>query len=87
MIARRALDNKLVDQAFYDDVAEHSHRPKSKVKVTALITIPIRNSKTFTKTVVASAMSGQTMLRDAASLLNVKPDTVVALAKGRSKDG
>ncbi len=87
VIARRALDNKLVDQAFYDDVAEHSHRTKSKAKVTALITIPIRNSKTFTKTVVASAMSGQTMLRDAASLLNIKPDTVVALAKGRAKDG
>jgi len=87
VIARRALDNKLVDQAFYDDVAEHSHRTKSKAKVTALITIPIRNSKTFTKTVVASAMSGQTMLRDAASLLNIKPDTVVALAKGRAKNG
>ena len=87
VIARRALDNKLVDQAFYDDVAAHSQRSKSKAKVTALVTIPIRNSKTFTRTIVASAMSGQTLLRDAASLLNVKPDTVVALAKGRTKDG
>lgn len=88
VIARRALDNKLVDQAFYDEVASNSQRVKSKGKPTALVTIPIRNSKTFTRTIVASAMSGQTLLRDAASLLNVKPDTVVALARaGRIQYG
>lgn len=81
VIARRALDSKLVDQAFYDEVANTSQRVKSNGKPTALVTIPIRNSKKFTRTIVASAMSGQTLLRDAASLLNVKPDTVVALAR------
>ena len=85
VIARRALDNKLVDQAFYDEVASNTQRVKSSGKPTALVTIPIRNSKNFTRTIVASAMSGQTLLRDAASLLNVKPDTVVALAKGRAE--
>lgn len=85
VIARRALDNKLVDQAFYDEVAANTQRVKSSGKPTALVTIPIRNSKKFTRTIVASAMSGQTLLRDAASLLNVKPDTVVALAKGRAE--
>lgn len=87
VIARRALDNKLVDQAFYDEVAANVQRIKSTGKPTALVTIPIRNSKKFTRTIVASAMSGQTLLRDAASLLNVKPDTVVSLAKGRPENG
>lgn len=85
VIARCALDNKLVDQAFYDEVAANTQRVKPSGKPTALVTIPIRNSKKFTRTIVASAMSGQTLLRDAASLLNVKPDTVVALAKGRAE--
>lgn len=84
VIARRALDHRLVDQAFYDEVAANSQRNKSSGKPTALVTIPIRNSKKFTKAIVASAMSGQTLLRDAASLLNVKPDTVVTLARGRA---
>ena len=87
VIARRALDTKLVDQAFYDEVAANTKKVKSNGKPTALVTIPIRNSKKFTRTIVASAMSGQTLLRDAASLLNVKPDTVVALAKGRAENG
>ncbi|PJJ97717.1 hypothetical protein CO641_11875 [Lysobacteraceae bacterium NML91-0213] len=87
VIARRALDNKLVDQAFYDEVAANTQRIKSTGKPTALVTIPIRNSKKFTRTIVASAMSGQTLLRDAASLLNVKPDTVVSLARGRAENG
>lgn len=85
VIARRALDSKLVDQAFYDEVAANTQRVKSTGKPNALVTIPIRNSKRFTRTIVASAMSGQTLLRDAASLLNVKPDTVVTLAKGRAE--
>ena len=87
VIARRALDNKLVDQAFYEEVASSTQRVKSTGKPTALVTIPIRNSKKFTRTIVASAMSGQTLLRDAASLLNVKPDTVVSLARGRAENG
>lgn len=87
VIARRALDSKLVDQAFYDEVAANTQRVKSTGKPTALVTIPIRNSKKFTRTIVASAMSGQTLLRDAASLLNVKPDTVVSLARGRAENG
>lgn len=87
VIARRALDAKLVDQKFYDEIAVSTQRVKSSGKPTALVTIPIRNSKKFTRIIVASAMSGHTLLRDAASLLNVKPDTVVALAKGRAERG
>ncbi|MGH1511297.1 ImmA/IrrE family metallo-endopeptidase [Ralstonia solanacearum] len=87
VIARRALDKKLIDQAFYDGIAANSQRAKSTGKPTALVTIPIRNSKRFTRTIVANAMSGQTLLRDAASLLNVRPDTVVALAGRRVDNG
>ncbi|WP_159680830.1 ImmA/IrrE family metallo-endopeptidase [Luteimonas sp. 9C] len=87
VIARRALDSGYVDQDFYDEVANAARAPKKPGKPTALLTIPVRNSKRFTRTVVAEAMSGQTLLREAASLLNVRPDTVVALAKGRVKNG
>ncbi|HIE5947109.1 TPA: ImmA/IrrE family metallo-endopeptidase [Burkholderia cepacia] len=87
VIARRALDSGLITQQQYDQIAENSKRNKPNGKPTALITIPIRNSKRFTKTIVASAMSGKTLLRDAANLLNVKPDTVVSLARGRSENG
>ncbi|WP_243038718.1 ImmA/IrrE family metallo-endopeptidase [Dyella sedimenti] len=44
-------------------------------------TIPARNSRRFTKVIVGEAMNGNTMLRDAARLLNIKPDTVVALSR------
>lgn len=82
VIARRALDAGLVDQGLYDAVAASSRPVKRSGTPNALATIPIRNSRSFTRTIVASAMSGHTLLRDAASLLNVKPDTVMALAKG-----
>lgn len=87
VIARLALDNHLVDQGFYDEIATKSRHTKPTGTPSALVTIPIRNSKKFTRTIVASAMSGKTLLRDAASLLNVKPDTVMALAKGRVENG
>ncbi|WP_081058258.1 ImmA/IrrE family metallo-endopeptidase [Burkholderia vietnamiensis] len=87
VIARRALDSGLISQQQYQLVAQNSKKRKPKGKPSALITIPIRNSKRFTRTIVASAMSGKTLLRDAANLLNVKPDTVVSLARGRSENG
>jgi len=84
VIARRALDHKLVDQAFYERQAsmtdERVKASRSAGGPSALVTIPVRNSKRFTGIVVANAMSGKTMLRDAASLLNVQPNTVVKLA-------
>lgn len=81
VIARRALDNNLIEQATYDDYARRPHRAKPTGKPSALRVIPIRNSKRFTEVVVTSALSGNTMLREAANLLNVKPDTVMTLGK------
>lgn len=88
VIARRALDQKLVDQAFYDEVAAASRKVKKTGAPTADMTIPVRNGKRFTKTVLASAMSGETLLRDAGTLLNVRADTVASLgAKTRKITG
>lgn len=39
-------------------------------------TIPVRNSKKLTNALVRSAMEGSTLMRDAARLLNINPDTV-----------
>jgi Zn-dependent peptidase ImmA (M78 family) len=47
-----------------------------------LANIPIRNSRRLTRALVMSAVRGETMYRDAARLLNVRPDTVVTLAHG-----
>ena len=44
-------------------------------------TMPLRNGARFTRTVVGQAMSGETLLRDAASLLNIQPSTVVKYYK------
>lgn len=87
VIARRALDLKLVDQAFYDAVEAASKKIKKKGTPTADLTIPVRNGKRLTKTIVASAMSGETLFRDAATLLNVRPNTVVSLGTPKPKAG
>ena len=42
-------------------------------------TLPYRNSKTFTNVLVNQALSQQMLLRDAASMLNVKPNTIMQL--------
>jgi len=85
VIARRALDNQCVDQAFYDRMANTTNERVESAKPmggpSALVTIPVRNSKRFTSIVVANAMNGKTLLRDAASLLNVQPNTVIKLAE------
>ncbi|MBN8213396.1 MAG: ImmA/IrrE family metallo-endopeptidase [Xanthomonadales bacterium] len=87
VIARRALDYGFVDQAFYDQVARETRPIKKTGPPSPLVTIPVRNSKRFTRTVVSEAMSGNILLRDAAGLLNVRPDTVMLLARGKVKGG
>jgi len=44
---------------------------------------PIRNSKRVTNAIINTAMSGDMMLREAASLLNIKPHTIIELSKRR----
>ncbi len=87
VIARRALDNGLINQERYDEISNRPIRVKKSTGASPYQTIPVRNSKRVTRTVVASAMSGGTLLRDAASLLNVQPKTIIELGKRLSKHG
>ncbi|TXL02570.1 hypothetical protein BMR09_16610 [Methylococcaceae bacterium CS3] len=81
VIARRAFDLGKINWQTYQDIAEKSKARKAAGGGDAYRNYPIRNSKRFTKTIVTQAMSGHTMLREVASLLNVKPDTVMELSK------
>lgn len=83
VIARRALDFGYITRQAYLDAAEIAKQLANKEGSggNPYNTIPVRNSKRFTSMLVASAMSGETMLRDASSFLNVSPDTVAELGR------
>lgn len=82
VIARRALDLGKIDWATYQTVAAASNKLNTSDRGgNPYKTYPVRNSKRLTRTLVASAMSGNTLLREAASLLNVRPETVMELSK------
>jgi Zn-dependent peptidase ImmA (M78 family) len=84
VIARRALDFGLINREEYQEIHATSNPKKSENSGgNPYATIPIRSSKRFTEAVVNSAMTGETMLRDAGRLLNIKPGTVVELYKRR----
>src|SRR5206468_7989945 len=87
VVARRALDLGKINQDAYDAIARQNYRPKARTGGDGLRNTPVRNSRRFTRTVVASAMSGQTLLREAAGLLNSKPDTIVALWRKEQSNG
>lgn len=73
------VDLGLISQQELDTVLSKKLPIPKKTPVNGLITIPIRNSRRLTYELVSSAARGETLYRDAASLLNVKPDTVVSL--------
>ncbi len=81
VIARRGLDLGKIDWSSYQDVAQASHKTKTAGGGDAYHSYPLRNSKRLTRALVATAMSGGIMLREAASLLNVRTDTVMELSK------
>jgi len=81
VIARRALDLGKIDWATYQAVAQASHKQKTAGGGDPYHSYPVRNSKRLTRALVATAMSGGIMLREAASLLNVRTDTVMELSK------
>jgi Zn-dependent peptidase ImmA (M78 family) len=73
------LDLKIISQKDLDTALSGKLPPRKKGKVSQLVMIPIRNSRRLTLDLVSSAARGETLYREAASLLNVKPDTVVTL--------
>lgn len=83
VIARRALDLGKIEQAAYDALAKASaNAPAPRTGGgSAYRTIPTRNSKRFTAALVKSALAGETLLREAASLLSVRPETVMGLGR------
>ncbi|MGJ7512671.1 ImmA/IrrE family metallo-endopeptidase [Variovorax sp. GT1P44] len=81
VVARRALHFGFIDRAQYLAVADASRKAAGKSGGNPYNTLPVRNSKRFTKALVASAMTGETLLRDAGSLLSVSPNTVVELGR------
>lgn len=81
VIARRAMDNGLINQDQYNEIVAKSVRVKKIGKPTIYQTLPVRNSKKLTKAIIADAMSGNTLLRDAAKLLNVKTSTIISFGK------
>jgi len=85
VIARRALDAGFIGQDQYDQVLAASGTRRGSSGGNPYATIPIRSSRRFTDAVLSSAMVGETMLREAARLLNVKPGTVVQLHRRRTE--
>lgn len=84
VIARRALGFQQITKAEYLQVAARPVKKSAeKSGGDPYATIPVRNSKLFTTTLVGSVMSGGTLIREAASLLNVRPDTVMELGRRR----
>lgn len=82
VIARRALDLGKIDWATYQDIANASKKKSTtSERGNPYNTYPVRNSKRLTRAVIANALSGHIMLREAASLLNMRPETVMELGK------
>ncbi len=82
VIAKRAYDFGKIAWNEYIAKINESKRAKATDKGTGgniYYTIPIRNSKRVTRAILNSAMSGNMMLREAASLLNTQPDTVMKI--------
>ncbi len=82
VIARRAYDFQKITWGEYMVVL----RPPINQKTNSsggdfYRTALVRNSKRLTKAILSSAMSGNMMLREAASLLNMNPDAVIKQSK------
>lgn len=84
VVARRALDFGFISKARYDEVARASVPAKKQSGGNPYATIPIRSSKRFTSAVLNSALAGETLLKEAARLLNSTPGTVMELHRRRT---
>jgi len=81
VIAIRALELGKIEQEECDALLKRRFPRKSSSGGDAFRTIPVRNSKRLTRELIASTLSGRTLIRHAAALLNIRADTVVALSR------
>lgn len=85
VVARRALDLRLLEQDEFDFFYAQERARWAKLKANKKSggsfynTIPVRNGKSFTRSVVGEAMRGGMLLREASRLLGVKPSKLSAL--------
>ncbi|ALG67303.2 ImmA/IrrE family metallo-endopeptidase [Beggiatoa leptomitoformis] len=81
VIARRAYDFNKITREQYKAVLNTSKKTAKSGGGDFYKILPTRNSKRITQAIVSSALSGNMMLREAASLLNVQPHTIMELSK------
>ncbi len=83
VILIRARDLNLIHQATFKNEYPKYIKRQSKSAQSGgnpFKTLPVRNSKRFTKTLISDTLEGNTLYREAAQLLGVKVDTINSLA-------
>jgi len=84
VIARRAFDLGKIDWTVYQSISSNANTKQKTPdgsKPNPYYSYPLRNSKRLTRAIIATAMSGGMMLREAASILNMPTETVMELGK------
>jgi Zn-dependent peptidase ImmA (M78 family) len=80
VIARRAFEYDLISQDTYDqELKKAYYKGKKTGGGDYYAALPVANSKRLTRAIVTSALSGETLLREAASLLFMRPDNILKL--------
>jgi len=80
VVGRRAFELGKISRSAYSQLYALSYKSGGSGG-NPYATIPVRNSKKVTNALVKSAMEGSILIRDAARLLNITPDTVTNLYK------
>ncbi|MCW2272410.1 ImmA/IrrE family metallo-endopeptidase [Pseudomonas sp. JUb96] len=80
VVGRRAFELGKISRSAYSQLYALSYKAGGSGG-NPYATIPVRNSKKVTSALVKSAMEGSILIRDAARLLNITPDTVTNLYK------
>nr|WP_180319380.1 ImmA/IrrE family metallo-endopeptidase [Delftia acidovorans] len=87
VVAKRALDLRLIDKESYLSVLRQTKASDAKLNAEGggeyYKTVLVRNSKMLTSAVVSEAFAGRVMLRDAGALLNISSNAVAELYKKR----
>lgn len=82
ILIRAKTLNKISEKKFYKAYPKHIGLGSSAKSSSGNFnnTLPVRNSKLLTRTILNATLEGRTLYREAASLLGVKVPTVISLA-------